>query len=64
MVTLTPEQGTRIEVPRVKQVGFEGVHSDVGGGYDDDGLSNTTLRWMTDQAKEAGLVFDYARRPT
>ena len=60
VVTLTPKPGTRVEVPRVKQVWFEGVHSDVGGGYDDDGLSNTTLRWMTDQAKEAGLVFDTA----
>jgi len=57
---LTPEPGTRVEVARVKQVWFEGVHSDVGGGYDDDGLSNTTLLWMTDQAKQAGLVFDQA----
>ncbi|MEJ7744337.1 MAG: hypothetical protein WKF73_18440 [Nocardioidaceae bacterium] len=35
-----------------------GVHSDVGGGYSDCGLSNTTLLWMTDEAKAAGLVFD------
>jgi uncharacterized protein (DUF2235 family) len=43
---------------RIKQVWFEGVHSDVGGGYQDRGLSNTTLRWMTDEARTAGLVFD------
>ena len=58
LVALNPKPGTRLEVPRVKQVWFEGVHSDVGGGYSEDGHSNTTLRWMTDQAKEAGLVFD------
>jgi uncharacterized protein (DUF2235 family) len=57
-VTLDQGAGTPVEVPRVKQVWFEGVHSDVGGGYEQDGLSNTTLRWMTDQAKEAGLAFD------
>lgn len=46
------------QVDRVKQVWFQGVHSDVGGGYSDCGLSNTTLLWMTDEAKAAGLVFD------
>lgn len=45
-------------VPRVKQVWFQGVHSDVGGGYTRSGLSDTTLLWMTEQAKECGLVFD------
>jgi len=43
---------------RIKQVWFEGVHSDIGGGYEECGLSTTTLRWMTDEAKTAGLVFD------
>lgn len=44
--------------PRVKQVWFEGVHSDVGGGYGECGLSDTALLWMARQAHEQGLVFD------
>jgi uncharacterized protein (DUF2235 family) len=47
---------------RVKQVWFEGAHSDVGGGYADCGLSDTALEWMTDEAIEQGLVFDEALR--
>jgi uncharacterized protein (DUF2235 family) len=43
---------------RVEQVWFSGVHSDVGGGYRETGLSDTTLLWMTDEAKALGLVFD------
>jgi uncharacterized protein (DUF2235 family) len=44
--------------PRVKQVWFEGAHSDVGGGYAQTGLSDTSLLWMTREAHAAGLVFD------
>lgn len=56
-------EGAPIEVPReekdrVKQVWFEGAHSDVGGGYGETGLSDTTLLWMVREAHEAGLVFD------
>ena len=43
---------------RVKQVWFEGAHSDVGGGYAQTGLSDTSLLWMAREAHEAGLVFD------
>ena len=46
------------EDPRVKQVWFEGAHSDVGGGYDKTGLSDTSLYWMVREAHDAGLVFD------
>lgn len=46
---------------RVRQVWFEGVHTDVGGGYTDSRLSNRSLRWMVDQAREAGLCFDDER---
>lgn len=48
------------EDPRVKQVWFEGVHSDVGGGYPEGetGLSDTALLWMVKEAHDAGLVFD------
>jgi uncharacterized protein (DUF2235 family) len=43
---------------RVKQVWFEGAHSDVGGGYAQTGLSDTSLLWMAREAHAAGLVFD------
>ena len=45
---------------RIKQVWFEGCHSDVGGGYKsaEAGLSNTALLWMAAEAQAQGLVFD------
>ncbi len=44
----------------VKQVWFEGAHSDVGGGYEETGLSDTALGWMSSEAATQGLVFDYS----
>ena len=41
----------------IEQVWFAGVHSNVGGGYPKEGLSNVALYWMFLQAKEAGLRF-------
>lgn len=38
-----------------KQVWFPGVHSNVGGGYPDKGLSDGALKWMMDEAQELGL---------
>lgn len=35
---------------RITQVWFSGMHSDVGGGYPDDGLSSVPLRWMIAKA--------------
>jgi hypothetical protein len=43
---------------RIKQVWFEGAHSDVGGGYPEAGLSDTALLWMVTEAQARGLVFD------
>ncbi|MCL1124046.1 DUF2235 domain-containing protein [Shewanella surugensis] len=40
----------------LKQVWFSGVHSDVGGGYEHDGLSNIPLFWMLEQAQRHGLI--------
>ena len=54
---------------RVKQVWFEGAHSDVGGGYAETGLSDEVLLWMMREAEATGLQFDrslvarYWRRP-
>jgi hypothetical protein len=37
------------------QVWFAGVHSDVGGWYDQRGLSDITLIWMLENAEKHGL---------
>ncbi|HEX6559902.1 MAG TPA: DUF2235 domain-containing protein [Longimicrobiales bacterium] len=42
----------------VSQTWFPGVHSDVGGGYAQNALSDITLQWMIDNAAMAGLAFD------
>lgn len=44
----------------VEQVWFPGVHSNVGGGYVDAGLSDRTLLWMCLKAWQAGLAFEKA----
>jgi len=45
---------------RIKQVWFPGVHSDIGGGYAESGLSDLALAWMVDEATTIpnGLVVD------
>lgn len=43
------------QVPRIKQVWFPGVHTDVGGGYAETGLSDISQRWMGQEAVAAGL---------
>ncbi len=51
----------------VQQVWFAGAHSDVGGGYPEQGLSDLALDWMMDAAKTAGLEIDAdvrAKMPT
>ncbi|MGY2052167.1 DUF2235 domain-containing protein [Methylobacterium sp. JK268] len=42
---------------RLRQVWFAGVHSNVGGGYADDGLSHVPLLWMMDEAELAGVRY-------
>ena len=37
------------------EVWFPGVHSDVGGGYPERGLSDLALHWMLEQAEAQGL---------
>ena len=39
----------------IEQVWFAGVHSNVGGGYPDAGLSDLALRWILDRAQKCGL---------
>jgi hypothetical protein len=42
----------------LRQVWFAGVHSNIGGGYPDSGLSDIAFLWMVNRAMEHGLVFD------
>jgi hypothetical protein len=41
--------------PRIEQVWFAGVHSNVGGGYPKQGMSLVALDWMLRAANEKGL---------
>ena len=42
---------------RAEQEWFAGVHSDVGGGYAECGLSDIACMWMIEKAHECGLKF-------
>jgi uncharacterized protein (DUF2235 family) len=46
-----------VDEERVTQIWFSGMHSNVGGGYPDDGLSHTPLVWMAGEAAKRGLRF-------
>ncbi|WP_338888752.1 DUF2235 domain-containing protein [Rhodococcus sovatensis] len=39
----------------LKQVWFDGVHSDIGGGYSESKFSDRTLLWMLNEAKLRGM---------
>lgn len=45
---------------RLEQAWFAGVHSNVGGSYDPDGLANEALHWLVEKARALGLDFDDA----
>lgn len=40
-----------------QQTWFPGVHSNIGGGYADSGLSDIALEWMVEKANKVGLEF-------
>jgi hypothetical protein len=40
----------------IEQVWFAGCHSDIGGGVSSSELSDLTLAWMVDRARQTGLV--------
>jgi hypothetical protein len=42
----------------IREVWFRGVHSDVGGGNGNTARSNIALKWMLEQGRNCGLVFD------
>lgn len=51
-----------IDTQRLSQVWFAGMHSDVGGGYAQDGLSYVTLDWMMDRAVIYRLLLKASER--
>ncbi len=51
---------THVDQERLTQVWFAGMHSDVGGGYPDDGLAHVPLAWMATEASKRGLRFRQA----
>ena len=53
---------THIDQERISQVWFAGMHSDVGGGYPDDGLAYVSLAWIMGEAAHYGLRFCNAMR--
>ena len=42
----------------LKQIWIPGVHTNAGGGADDNGMCDISLAWMMDQLNGAGLEFD------
>jgi uncharacterized protein (DUF2235 family) len=56
------EQSQKVNQGDVKQVleqvWFSGVHSNIGGGYCDEGLSDIALNWMIEKAGDVGLNFE------
>jgi uncharacterized protein (DUF2235 family) len=48
----------------IEQRWFPGVHCNIGGGYEDKGLSDSALRWMIEKAAGAGLEFNQDRLST
>jgi uncharacterized protein (DUF2235 family) len=55
--TKSPNMATNNPGQVLEQVWFAGVHSNIGGGYPDRGLSDITLRWMMEKAAGTGLGF-------
>jgi len=42
----------------IREVWFRGVHSDIGGGNENETRSNIALQWMLDQGRACGLNFN------
>ncbi len=60
--TPVPELHSR---PRVMNVWFPGVHSDIGGGYswpEESGLAMISFEWMLREAQSAGLLVDEVKK--
>jgi len=54
------EQQEQVVGQQMEQVWFAGVHTNVGGGYRDSGLSDIAFLWMKEKAEACGLAFNTA----
>ena len=52
------EQDATVANQTLEQVWFAGVHSNIGGGYSDCGLSDVTFDWMARKAQACNLALD------
>ena len=53
----TPRPHHHRTLSQVEQRWFVGAHANVGGGYENDLLAQTPLKWMMDKATARGLAF-------
>ncbi len=53
------DETSRPDEQVIEQRWFPGVHSDIGGGYVETGLSDTALQWMIDQCSAARVGFQF-----
>jgi uncharacterized protein (DUF2235 family) len=60
--TLWEKQESAIN-QRLEQVWFAGVHTNIGGGYPDSGLSDIALDWMIVKARDCGLAVNIEIKP-
>jgi len=62
--TLWQKQADAPATQVLAQAWFPGVHSDVGGGYGESGLSDCALTWMCERAVRSGLAMDLSLIPS
>ena len=51
--------GKTAKTKEMEQRWFIGVHSNIGGGYNPDGLANLALKYMADKAQALGIELDH-----
>ena len=56
--TIWDPKSERLPGQSLEQVWFAGVHSNVGGGYPDPGLSDVAFDWLASSAEQHGLDLD------
>lgn len=49
------DESTKLQGQTIEQVWFAGMHSDVGGGYKEQGVSDVALTWILNKAVKQGL---------
>jgi uncharacterized protein (DUF2235 family) len=57
-----PMDDPRYQDQNILEIWFRGSHSDVGGGYADDAAARIPLRWMLNEASDAGVCLTPAGR--